>query len=215
MSYNLSSVLYKIKNPASSTGRILTIILEQGDYPFSVESNNLVLSEYEATQFLSKFKKHVRKMEVPYYDYYPLLKNKTKKPEKYVRLDLFSDVVSFVQKDLLDDKGESFFHENIDIFSRNEVIYIYDQPEETRKEVNILLLEEIAHENSCFYIDRKNYTNYLPPSVNGDNDIFIIDSHEQFEEFKSHHDFKKENKEERPMLNWTFDAQNHIIMVTK
>lgn len=215
MSYNLSSVLYKVKNPVSSAGRTLTIILEQGDYPFSIESNNLVISEREANQFFSKFKSHVQKMVVPYYDYSALLEKKTKTPEKYVRFDLFSDVVSFVQKDLLADKGESFFYENIDIFSRNEVIYIYDQPEETKKEVNVLYLEELAYENSCCYIDRKNYVNYLPESLNGDNDIFIIDSHKQFEEFKSHHDFKKNNKEERPMLNWTFDAQNHIIIVTK
>lgn len=64
-------------------------------------------------------------------------------------------------------------------------------------------------------IDRKNYVNYLPESLTRDNDLFIIDSHQQFEEFKSHHDFKKNNKEKRPMLSWTFDAQNNIIIVTK
>lgn len=218
MSYNLSSTLLKIKKDSDNEkNKDMFFVLEEEDFimRFEDEGRYVYLNSVAAKPLIEGFKEHIVKAFLPVYDYVELLKEKTEEPEKYIRFDLYGDVVSFVNKILFKERGKEFFYENEAIFKNNEIIYIYGQPEQTSKEVQVLCFEECENEWTCGYLDRKHYTRFLPKPVDEFYETFLITKKDEYEKFKKPNDFYEETKEHRPMESWTFTEKENIILVVK
>jgi len=212
MSYNLTTQLLKAKKEKNFGKKENYFLLEEDDYTFNVENIHFVVPEKMALVLKNVFKDYVQRLPVEVYDHSENLKKHTETPDRYTRLDLFEDTVSYVDKSLLKKHGAEYIAEHVYDFTNQEVIYIFDAPQIVAKEKEVIVFDQEDGEWTAAYMDRMTYHSFLPEPVNEYNECWLLSHKADFDRYKVVNDF---GDDKRPAEKWEFIEGQHLVMVEK
>lgn len=220
MSYNLESTLFKNVEKKGSINLDTSSMYIICDPHFvehqSISEKGFILNIPEKVVFEElKQKYKISLMKWEYLDFYEKLCEKVENPADFVRVEIFNylDMATYIKKEMQEKYNYDELCEMISTsnFDEDSVIFIYE-PTISKREIDVIAFEHEDYEYSACFIDRTKYHNYLPTPISEDWwDTFIISNKDDFQKFSKECDFNNE----RPMHEWDFIDNKHLVYITK